>query len=250
MFGASVEVRHGPQDRRSGAAAESESTERPPRFGVVEEVLDPKPSPASASAGMTDTRASTRRRQGRSGASPGRQRRHHLPQRDASPAPTPSRPGRGRAGGPAAVTVAAAETPPRRAHSVSGVAAPRRESQPHPCLPTRVGTGGALGEAAKHPLLEVSRNPRSVVSHVQDSRIRAPSRSRVTPASWQDCLKPDKQRFVTARRARASDRSERVGPRHIPLGLRQAERCRDRRRASAARSPGRRGGIPSPPRRS
>jgi Domain of unknown function (DUF1918) len=26
-------------------AAESESTERPPRFGVVEEVLDPKPSP-------------------------------------------------------------------------------------------------------------------------------------------------------------------------------------------------------------
>ena len=53
--------------------------------------------PASASAGMTDTRASTRRRQARSGVSPGRQRRHHL-RSDASPAPTPSRPGRGESG--------------------------------------------------------------------------------------------------------------------------------------------------------
>src|SRR5918995_7470792 len=35
--------------------------------------------------------------------------------------------------------------------------AARRKSQPDPCLPTRVGTGGALGEAAKHLLLEVSR---------------------------------------------------------------------------------------------
>lgn len=50
--------------------AESESTERPPRFGVVEEVLVRSRFPASASAGMTDTRASTRRRPAPSGARP------------------------------------------------------------------------------------------------------------------------------------------------------------------------------------
>ena len=81
---------------------------------------------------MTDTRASTRRRQARSGASPGRQRRDHL-RSDASPAPTPSRPGRGESGrfrGTVTVTAGSDATPCLR----PGVAALLVASpNPHPC---------------------------------------------------------------------------------------------------------------------
>ena len=78
-------------------AAESESTERPPRFGIVEEVLDPKPSPRFRIRWDDGHESIYTPEAGRSGASPGRQR-HHL-RSDASPAPTPSRPGRGESGG-------------------------------------------------------------------------------------------------------------------------------------------------------
>ena len=44
---------------------ESESTERLPRTGVIEEVLRGRIPLANASAGRTGTRASTPRRQGR-----------------------------------------------------------------------------------------------------------------------------------------------------------------------------------------
>ena len=165
-------------------AAESESTERPPRFGVVEEVLDPKPSPASASAGMMDTRASTRRRQGRSGASPAVNAAITFLNvastfRRFAHAPTPSRPGRGRAGGSAAVTVAAAETPPRRAHSVvrRGGSSSRVPTPSLSAYSCRHWWG--LGRSGETPAPRgLSESPVRRLAR-QDSRIRAPSRSRV-----------------------------------------------------------------------
>jgi ketosteroid isomerase-like protein len=64
---------------------------------------------------------------------------------------------------------------------LSGVAAPpRRESQPHPCLPTRVGTGGALGESGETPAPRgLSKSPVHRLAPPRHPN-RAPSRSRVT----------------------------------------------------------------------